>query len=141
MKRVISTLLVLMLTVGASVLPSLGDESKKPKEDDKKVSALMKKKLQHSQKVLEGVVTNDFKMISKHAEELVDLSKQAEWRALKSKRYELHSDEFRRDADKLIKYAKEKNGDAAALTYVEMTLTCVRCHKYVREEGMARVDK
>jgi hypothetical protein len=141
MKRAIGTLMIMILTAGAPVLTSLGDEPKKPKEDDKKVSTLMKKKLQHSQKVLEGVVTNDFKMISKHAEELIDLSKQAEWRAVKSKRYELHSDEFRRDADKLIKNAKEKNGDAAALTYVELTLTCVRCHKYVREEGMARLDK
>jgi hypothetical protein len=141
MRRAIGVLMVLVLTAGAPALTSLGDEPKKPKDDDKKVSELMKKKLQHSQKVLEGVVTNDFKLISKHAEELIDISKQAEWRAIKSKRYELHSDEFRRDADKLIKNAKEKNTDAAALTYVEMTLTCVRCHKYVREEGMARLDR
>jgi hypothetical protein len=36
------------------------------------------------------------------------------------------SNQFRRSAETLIKDAKDKNLDAAALTYVEMTLTCVR---------------
>ena len=39
----------------------------------------------------------------------------------------------RRIADDLVKKATEKNLDGAALAYVEMTLTCVKCHKHVRE--------
>src|SRR5205823_639126 len=93
------------------------------------------------QKVLEGIVTSDFKLIAKHADELIDLSKQAEWKVLKTPQYEVHSNEFRRSAETLIKNAKDKNLDAAALTYVEMTLTCVRCHKHVREERLTRFDQ
>ena len=79
-------------------------------------------------------------MIAKHGDELIDLSKQVEWKVLKTPQYEIHSNQFRRSAETLIKDAKDKNLDAAALTYVELTLTCVRCHKYVREERMTRLD-
>ena len=55
------------------------------------------------------------------------MSKQAEWQVIASPRYLLHSDELQRALTKLVKSARAKNTDAAALAYVEMTLTCVRC--------------
>jgi hypothetical protein len=73
-------------------------------------------------------------MISSHAEELIAISKEAEWKVVKTPRYETYSNDFRREAEDLIKAAKAKNVDAAALAYVDLTLTCVKCHKHVREE-------
>jgi hypothetical protein len=109
--------------------------------DEEKTKALMRKKLENAQKVLEGVAMRDFSLISKHAEELMLLSQQAEWHVLKTPRYEVCSNEFRRSVEDLIQKAKEKNIDGAALSYVEMTLACVKCHKYVREAGMTRLDR
>ena len=43
-----------------------------------------------------------------------------------------HSVEFRRTADAITAAAKKKNLDGAALAYVDMTMKCVNCHKYVR---------
>ena len=40
----------------------------------------------------------------------------------------------------VVKSAKDKNLDGAALTYVELTRTCVKCHKYVREVRQAGLD-
>jgi len=141
MRKIIYLTLVLLLTIGFPSLSGYGDEPDKRKDEPpKKVRDLMRKKLEHSQKVLEGLAINDFKLISKHADELIDLSKQVEWKVLKTPQYEIHSNQFRRSAETLIKDAKEKNMDAAALTYVEMTLTCIRCHKYVREERMTRLE-
>jgi hypothetical protein len=118
-------------------LPALTGSGEPPKSDKDKMSALMRKKLEHSQKVLEGIATQDYKMISSSAEELVEISKEAEWKsAVKTPRYEVHSNDFRRQAEEMIKAAREKNVDAAAVGYVEMTLTCVKCHKHVREERM-----
>jgi hypothetical protein len=105
------------------------------------VSELMHNKLRHAQKVLEGVAVNDFDMIAKHAEELVLLSKKAEWMVFKTPKYELRSNEFRRAAEDLIQNAKQKNLDAAALSYMDMTMSCVRCHKYVRQVRQARLDE
>lgn len=132
MKRTLLVVAGVAFLAGVSVVPGLGDEAKN------KVGALMKRKLEQAQKVLEGVALNDPEKIAKHAEELMLISKQAEWMVLKTPQYELYSNEFRRAAETLIKNAKDKNLDAAALSYVDMTLTCVKCHKHVREVRMVR---
>src|SRR6516164_1110929 len=140
MWKIAYLLAVLLVTVGFPSFSGLAEEQKASEEGPKKVRDLMHKKLENSQKILEGIAVNDFKLIAKHADELIDLSKQVEWRVLKTPQYEIHSNQFRRSAEALIKDAKDKNMDAAALSYMEMTLTCVRCHKYVREERMTRLD-
>jgi hypothetical protein len=116
------------------------NKADKDKPVASKISELMQKKLQSSQKILEGVALNDFKTISRHAEDLIQISKAAEWRVVKTPQYEVHSNEFRRIAESLVQNAKDKNLDGAALTYVELTLTCVKCHKYVREVRWAGLE-
>ena len=106
-----------------------------------KAQELMRKKLAQSQKVLEGIAVQDFDLIAKHAEELLVISKQAEWKVLKTPLYEVYSNEFRRNAEELIENAKKKNVDAAALSYVDLTLTCVKCHKHTREVRMTFKDR
>jgi hypothetical protein len=126
---------VTWVLVGLALLlgvPTLSGHGGEPKKDDK-LHDLMQKKLTASQKVLEGLALNDFKQIGKQADELIDVSKQAEWAVLKTPQYELHSNDFRRTAENLGKSARDKNIDGAALAYVELTLVCVKCHKYVRE--------
>jgi len=140
MRKLAYLMAVLLVTVGFPSFTGYGEEQKTADDPPKKVRDLMHKKLENSQKILEGIAINDFKLIAKHADELIDLSKQVEWKVLKTPQYEIHSNQFRRSAETLIKDAKDKNLDAAALTYMEMTLTCVRCHKYVREERMTRLD-
>jgi hypothetical protein len=106
----------------------------------KKAKGPMQRKLEHTQKVVEGLVTNDFRALGRHAEELIAVSKEAEWKVLKTARYELYSTDFRRQAQELADHARDKNIDGAALAYVEMTLTCVKCHKHVREIRTTRLD-
>src|SRR6266851_6485835 len=113
-----------------------GSSLEPPQKDD--VKEVMRSKLQHSQKVLEALVTNDFDALAKHADELVILSKKAEWKVLNNPKYELYSNDFRRNAEALIQNAKAKNTDGAALAYVDLTLSCVKCHKHVREVRMVR---
>jgi hypothetical protein len=126
-------LAVLFLFVTMASLHGHGDEPQK-------VSDLMKKKLTNAQKVLEGVVTGDFDKIAKHADELMVISKAVEWKVVRSPQYEMHTNQFRRAVDDLSERAKEKNLDGAALSYVDMTLSCVKCHKYVRETKTALLD-
>jgi hypothetical protein len=132
-KKVICLVAVVVVVAGVWALSGRG-------EQPRKVSDLMLAKLKHAQTVLEGVALNDFEKIRKNADELILISKAAEWRAVRSPQYELHSNEFRRAAEALVDKAKEKNLDGASLAYVEMTLCCVKCHKYVREVRMTRLD-
>ena len=127
-----------LLTAAASlaVVPVMAGHA----QEQNALKALMLKKLESSQKVLEGLALSDFERIGKHAEELVRISKTADFRVLKTPQYEIYSNDFRRGADALVMMAEGKNLDGAALAYVELTLTCVKCHKHVRETRMARAD-
>jgi hypothetical protein len=101
--------------------------------DKAKVKKAMQEKLKNSQALLEGIALADYKKIAVSAGELIELSKTAEWHAYQTPRYELNSNEFRRAAEKIIQKAEAKNIDGVTLAYFDMTLTCVRCHVYVRE--------
>ncbi len=136
MRKVTFALVILALLLGIPTLSGHGGEPKK----EGKLGDLMHKKLVASQGVLEGIAVNDFKKIAAEADELIEVSKQAEWRILKTPKYELYSNDFRRTAENLGQSAKDKNIDAAALNYVELTLTCVKCHKYVRETRNTSTD-
>jgi hypothetical protein len=125
------------MAVAFAALASMGGQG----GEGRKVSDLMRQKLEHAQKILEGIALNDFDKIEKNAEDLMLISKQLEWQVLKTPRYELHSNQFRRAVEGLIEKARDKNLDGAALSYVEVTLTCVKCHKYVRESRMTWHDQ
>jgi hypothetical protein len=104
----------------------------------KKVEKLMAAKLKHSQILLEGIAIGDFKKIAASAEELLELTKTEEWLMHKTPRYQMHSNEFQRAAETLIRKAKDKNIDGTTLAFFDMTMSCVRCHQHVREIRDAR---
>jgi hypothetical protein len=113
------------------------EPAQRPKSD---VEKLMAKKLAHAQKVLEGIALAEFDTIESNAAELSILSKTAEFKVLKTPEYELHSNAFRRSLEEMKRGVKDRNLDTAALAYVDMTLTCVRCHKHVREIRVTLAD-
>ena len=130
---------VLWRTVGVALVAGLILPSSQGHQPQR-VADLMRKKLDQAQKVLEGIALNDFDKISRSGEELMLISKTVEWRVVKTPEYEIHSNSFRRAAETLMEKAKEKNLDGAALAYVDLTLSCVKCHKYVRDVRMTRLD-
>jgi hypothetical protein len=132
MKRASDVLTVLLLL---AVIPLVSGHGAEPK----KVSEIMRQKLKQSQMVLEGLAMKDFKKIRDGADELLLLTKEEEWKVFSTADYENYSNEFRRNLQGLMKNAKEENLDGCALSYVDMTLTCVKCHKHVREVRMGRL--
>ncbi len=103
-----------------------------PKPD--KVAVFMRAKLAHSQNVLEGLATEDFDLIERGAQELALASLDSNWQVLQTEDYVRQSAEFRRSCGTLRDAAKAKNLDGAALAWMDVTLKCVQCHKYVRDE-------
>jgi cytochrome c556 len=128
MKRVL-----LAVTILSMALTPLGVSGQGKKQRDNVVAEMMQKKLKSAQLVLEGVAIADHKKITQGAEDLIQLAKTTTWQLVRSPRYEMHSNDFIRAAENLVQKARDKNVDGAALAYVEMTLTCVRCHQYVRD--------
>ncbi|MCS7014713.1 MAG: hypothetical protein NZM42_01175 [Gemmatales bacterium] len=100
---------------------------------DEQLAQLMKRKMEAAQKILEGLALAQFDTVITNAEALIFISRQASFRVLPTPEYELHSNEFRRVAGEIANKAREKNLDGATLQYMDMTLTCVKCHKHVRD--------
>lgn len=92
----------------------------------------MHRKLEYSKTLLEGLATEDYEKISRNAQSLNLLSLESTWNVLVTEEYLKQSDAFRRALESIRDGAKEKNIDRAALGYVDMTIRCVECHKYVR---------
>lgn len=117
-----------------------GYEQSNSQPQSNAVDKLMVEKLKSSQKLLEGIAIADFNKIGASAEKLLQLSNTEEWLVFKTPQYELRSNEFRRAAESLIQKAKNKNLDGSTLAFFEMTMSCVRCHQYVREVRDARLS-
>ena len=117
-------------------VPTSSQEKKSKREPD----PLMAQKLKESQALLEGLALNDLAKVQASAEELLRISKAAQFRKrLTTAKYEYHANTFQRAAETVIEKAKAKNIDGATLAYLDMTMTCVRCHQHTREEGIGRV--
>ena len=82
--------------------------------------------------MLDGLAVEDFDLITTGARQLKATSAAAEFMVIKDPLYSQEADEFRRIVDKMAKAAKEKRLDGATLAYVDMTVSCVECHKYAR---------
>lgn len=120
------------LLLSALVASSAGSQD--PDKKPLKKHNIMEKKLAVAQKLLGGLAVNDFAAIKENAGILNDLSKQAAWKMIETPRYESYSDEFQRLTLRMFEQATDKNLDGVALSYVDMTLTCVKCHQHVREQ-------
>ncbi|MBX9787425.1 MAG: hypothetical protein K2Y37_00790 [Pirellulales bacterium] len=133
---------ILLTLAGGALLASVAVVGQQPGEDlePNRVGKFMRAKLEHAERLLEGLTTEDFDMLVRESQALVLLSEAAEWQVLETADYAAESSEFRRAADGLKKAARDKNLDAAALRYVDLTLKCVHCHKYVRSVRLANLN-
>ncbi len=100
---------------------------------DPDTDAVMRTKLAAAQRLVGGIALADYAVIRTNAATLTTLSGQRGWAALQTPDYELFSTRFRLAAVALDEAAKAKNMDAVTTAYQEMTLSCVACHKYLRD--------
>ena len=97
-----------------------------------KAKALMLAKLKHSQTLLEGLATEDFKSLERSSSALTLLSLENDWNVIQTADYRRLSEDFRRSTKSLTESAQAKNLEGATLAYVGVTLKCIECHKYVK---------
>lgn len=114
-----------------AAIPSVDVETDAQQE---KRAELMALKLDYSKNVLEGLTLEKMDLVAKNAQDLKLLSAAAEWEpaTVPGPLYLVYTREFQRIADSLAENARDKNLDAATLSYVQLTMNCVECHKYVR---------
>lgn len=114
---------------------SADDEVTQPDSD---ITSFMHAKMLHSQRVLHGLVTQDFEQIEQGAESLRATSLLSpgphSHDALDSELYEHFRLEFLRLSTKLGEMARDRNLEGAAFTYNCLTANCMACHQYLKEQ-------
>lgn len=123
--------LLIIAGVFGELLLTAADPPKNPSIPENEV--LMRAKLSSSQKVLEGLLAEDFTLIAHGAREMRKISEAAEWPRSRDAVYEHFAAEFRRQCIKLESMANKTNHEGATFTYLHMTTTCINCHDHVRD--------
>lgn len=148
MKRIQSTLIMATLVAagwywsshsGAQVsqVPYQQDDPSIVGEDTQLVMAA---KLAHSQKILEGLVTQDFEAVEKAAAALSNISLHPAPQFAKAgdktdeQVYEHFRMEFARHVVQLQRHARRKELEATAYVQQNLTATCIACHDYIRDD-------
>jgi hypothetical protein len=129
----LGTALLAALVVGGGSLRLRAEQSGDLKR-------FMRQKLEHSQKLLEGLTLENYSLVAEQARALKEISEDARWRVSPNINYLRLSAEFRDLAQEVAEKAKQKNLDGATLAYVRMTVNCVKCHEYTRENAITRRD-
>ncbi len=129
-KSLIGTFLLFL--VGASAIVGFQDQPMQ-----KNASSFMQRKLDASRQIVEGLAIEDFDKISRAAQDLMLLSHEADWNVIQTEPYFRMSGEFRGAAERLRDSANASQLDSATLAYFEVTLNCVRCHRYIRQKVQA----
>ena len=126
-------MLAALAPLGVLLLTAAAQQQDEPRPPSR--AAFMRTKLMHAQKVLEGIAVENFDQVAKSSQAISLLTLEEQWNVLTTETYLRQSREFRDAADSLTEAAKARNVDAASLAYVDMTLSCVKCHKQLRAKG------
>lgn len=95
-------------------------------------SKFMRKKLEASSQILEGLTTENASLITQGARVLAEMSAAEQWKVVNDATYAQYSGEFQRAATGLRDAAEANNFDSAALKWIDTTMKCIDCHKFVR---------
>ena len=136
MIRHLSGLGSILLIVG--LFASLAWTQDKPKtaptkDDPQAPSVWMKNKLEFSKQILSGISTGDFDEIATSARAMRGLGKIEGFVRARTPGYKSHLEVFLTANDELIRQAEKESVEGAALAFTQMTISCVNCHKHLRE--------
>lgn len=108
------------------------DKSDDKGRDDLPLREYMRVKLEASNLVLEGLCTDDSKLVERGARKLHEMSTSERWRVINDPMYRQFSADFREITQQLVEAAEKKNLDRAALKWMDATMGCIECHRFVR---------
>jgi hypothetical protein len=101
--------------------------------DQDEPSFWMKKKMEYSQNILAGLAKADFAAIEKNASSMNSLSQIENWARANTPEYKRELATFRSANKGLIRMAQDEDVDGATLAFMQLTQSCVQCHKLLRD--------
>lgn len=107
------------------------DDTRKAEKKETDNAAVMADKLRYTQQLLTSLAKEDFPVLENSAQELRRIAHE-QWQANSSPEYRTHLQTFWTALDGIEFGAQRKEIEEATLAYMQMTLTCIRCHKAMR---------
>jgi hypothetical protein len=121
---------VAVLLVAVTAGPSSSAQTARTKQ-------VMRTKLDHSQRILEAVVTSNWQLLDRESREMALVVRDPAWSSLAMPEYVRHSEAFIRATDDLIAAAKLRDLESASLGFIALTTSCVNCHRYLARARIA----
>jgi hypothetical protein len=122
-----------LLIASCSSVLILSLASSSGSQENEPVMKVMALKLDYAQKVLKSIVTAEFDELEDLSFRLVVLTGTEDWKVIRTEEYNRHTADFVSAVEALRKARDHKDIDESTKAYIEMTLSCVQCHKYVHE--------
>jgi hypothetical protein len=99
---------------------------------------LMRQKLVHAQRLLEAITTSNYGLLERETQALVAIPQSPAWMVLNSPEYRRYSEAFQRATQALLAAAKSRDLDKAVAVYQDVTMSCYRCHQYIKNMRLAK---
>ncbi len=119
--------------VSAGLVARSVAQEKQPASQEQPMSYWMKRKLEYSQNILSGLAKADFEAIEASAQSMLNLSKVEGFIRRQAPGYTSQVHVFEESNDEIIRQARKHNVEGAALAFTQLTISCVNCHKQLRE--------
>jgi len=103
-------------------------------EQAKVASVWMQKKLVYSQEILAGIAVEDFDRVAAAAGHMRTLNKIEAFVRTRNPAYREQLKAFQDSNEEILRQAEAKNADGAATAFSQMTTSCIRCHKVLRNQ-------
>lgn len=134
--------ITILLLFGSVFAAADEPEQKKPatakprsavESEGKPVSFWMDKKLEYTQSILRGLATGDLEDVADKGEQMRLLSRVEGWIRNRKPGYQAQFQAFQFANAEIVRNAKADNLDGAAMAFQQLTISCVSCHKMLRD--------
>jgi hypothetical protein len=103
------------------------------------MKGVMRAKLDHSQRILEAVVTSNWQLLDRESRDMAQVVRDPAWTSLAMPEYVRHSEAFLRATNELAEAARLRDLESASLGLISLTTSCVSCHRYLARARIVRV--
>jgi hypothetical protein len=128
----------LLMASLAGMLATVLSAQELPARKSRASQTFMRRKMEYSQKVFEGIVLERYDVVAKNAAELTRVIETNSFLFSRDQYYLGSSAQFRTDATDLFEAAVATNGPQVLAAYEKVTADCVACHQQFHRAHVTR---
>ena len=133
MRKSVIALACLIAVAGLLAVRAQETPPTKKADPQRDMAVVMKEKLRYSHQLLTSLAREDYAQLEVAAQDLARIARE-EWAGNPTEEYRTQLQVFWTTLEGIESGAQREEIDEATLAYMQMTLSCVKCHKLIRRE-------